>query len=128
MNSDFAKMRCPVCGTQTGARLNKNGIIYIYCPNGHHARLSREDSSEAVRVLKSGQSWNNGIVFIYPEQQKNERKLENDGNNGTTNGTNTSDYNGRTNGQPAANSAFNSGTSASDGDESDGDDFAFGLI
>ena len=127
MNADFAKMRCPVCGTQTGARLNKNGIIYIYCPNGHHARLSREDSSAAVEALKNGQCWNNGIVYIYPEQKQTERKLENDGN--TTNRTNkpdSGDNNGRTNGQFATDSATNSGTS--DGYESDGDDFSFGLI
>ena len=137
MNNDFARMRCPICGTTTAARINKNGIIYTYCPNGHHARLSRDDSREATAALKAGKQWNNGIVYIYPEkQQQTERKQENErkdnstGTNGTTtatNGTtgrnNAGDNYGRTNGQFAADSTVD-GTSDTESDT----DFGFGFV
>ena len=127
MNLDIGHMRCPVCGTQTGARKNKNGIIYTYCPNGHHARLSREDSREAVLALESGKQWNNGVVYIYPQQKQTERKQENDGNNQqSTTGSNSSINYGRTNREPAADPTVDDRTTADSDTESD--DFAFGLI
>ena len=128
MNSDIGRMRCPVCGTQTGARKNKNGIIYSNCPNGHQAKLNKPDSNAALLALDMGESWNNGLVYIYPEQ-KTERKQENDGTNqARTDGTAGASVNyGRTDGKPAANSAVDNGTAGDD--ESDDDDaFGFGLI
>ena len=127
MNNDIARMRCPVCGTQTGARINKNGIIYANCPMGHQAKLNKPDSHAAKIALDAGQSWNNGVVFIYPDKQQTERKQENDRTNNSTGttGTNPTGTNyGRTDGQPSADSATYGGND--DGD--DGDDFGFGLI
>lgn len=124
MNNDIGKMRCPVCGTQTGARKNKNGIIYTNCPNGHQAKLNKPDSNAAAAALEAGNAWNNGLVYIYP-QQKTERKEEHDGNN--TTGTNSASVNyGRPNGQPAADSTVDNRTTGDSDDESD--DFSFGLI
>ncbi len=121
MNPDIGKMRCPVCGTQAGARLNKNGIIYTNCPNGHQAKLNKPDSHAALVALQAGKSWNNGLIFIYP----NERKLENDGTNKPTTGTDSAGVNyGRPNGQPSTNSTVDNGTDT----ESDDDGFSFGLI
>lgn len=128
MNSDIGRMRCPVCGTQTGARKNKNGIIYSNCPNGHQAKLNKPDSTAALLALDLGESWNNGLVFIYPEQ-KTERKSENDGTNQSKpNGPTNSGVNyGRTDGKPAADSTADNGTAGDD--ESDDDDtFGFGIL
>ena len=129
MNNDIARMRCPVCGTQTGARINKNGIIYANCQMGHQAKLNKPDSHAAKVALDAGQSWNNGVVYIYPNKQETERKQENDrtndstGTNGTTGNPTGTNY-GRTDGQPATDSA----TYAGNDDSDDGDDFGFGLI
>ena len=75
MNNDIARMRCPVCGTQTGARINKNGIIYANCPMGHQAKLNKPDSHAAKVALDAGQSWNNGVVYIYPNKQETESAM-----------------------------------------------------
>ena len=127
MNPDIGKMRCPVCGTQAGARKNKNGIIYTNCPNGHQAKLNKPDSHAAAVALEAGQAWNNGLVYIYPEN-KTERKTENDGTNQSrTTGTDSASVNyGRTDGKPAAIPTTDHRTDDTDS-ESD-DDFAFGLI
>lgn len=131
MNKDIARMRCPVCGTQTGARKNKNGIIYANCPNSHQTKLNKDDSREVLEALKKGQNWNNGNIFIYSNYQQTERKQENDGtnqSNSTGNGTAGASINyGRNDGQPAANPTVDNGTTGDD--ESDDDDaFGFGLI
>lgn len=131
MNNDIARMRCPVCGTQTGARINKNGIIYANCPMGHQAKLNKPDSHAAKIALDAGQSWNNGVVFIYPDKQQTERKQENDRTNNSTGTAGTTGNNptctnyGRTNGQFATN--ITADTRNDDGDD-DGDAFGFGLI
>jgi len=117
MNNDIGRMRCPVCGTPTGARVNKNGIIYLYCPNSHHVRLSREDSRAASAAIRAGTKWHNELIYIYPHE-----RIKDNGSNGTV----TSDtaraentVNGRTDGQPAA-----VGSNAATND----DEFSFGLI
>lgn len=131
MNNDIARMRCPVCGTQTGARINKNGIIYANCPMGHQAKLNKPDSHAAKVALDAGQSWNNGVVYIYPNKQETERKQENDrtnnptGTNGTIGNNTTGTNYRRTDGQPTANKSPDTGND--DGDD-DGDAFGFGLI
>ena len=131
MNNDIGRMRCPVCGTQTGARINKNGIIDSNCPMGHQAKLNKPDSQAAKIAIESGQSWNNGIVYIYPNKQQTER-TENDrynstGTNGTTGNNPTGTNYGRTNGQFAPNDAAYSRTD-DDSNGDDDDDFGFGLI
>lgn len=131
MNNDIGRMRCPVCGTQTGARKNKNGIIYTNCPNGHQSKLNKPDSHEAAAALDSGKAWNNGLVFIYPLEKQTERKQENDGNDSRNDRTSGQCINyGRTDGQSAPNSAANNGNTDTNSelDESDDDDFGFGLI
>ena len=135
MNNDIARTRCPICGTQTGARINKNGIIYVNCPMGHQAKLNKPDSHAAKIAIEAGQSWNNGVVYIYPNKQQterteNERTKPNTGTNGND-GTNRAGVNyGRPNGQCAAVGADISGPIAERDDdfESDDDDFEFGLM
>lgn len=129
MNPDIGKMRCPVCGTQAGARKNKNGIIYTNCPNGHQAKLNKPDSHAATAALEEGQAWNNGLVYIYPTN-KEERKQENDGTNQSrTNGTDGATVNyGRTNGKPATASTSDNRTTDTSDESDDGDGFGFGLI
>lgn len=129
MNPDIGKMRCPVCGTQAGARKNKNGIIYTNCPNGHQAKLNNPDSHAAAAALEAGQAWNNGLVYIYPTN-KEERKEENDGTKQfRTTGTDGRAVNyGRPDGKPAADSTANNGTDDTSDESDDGDEFGFGLI
>ena len=123
MKEDAARMRCSVCGCETGARVNKNGIIYTYCHNSHHTRLSREDSRAAIAAINAGNKWTNGIIHIYPY----ERKQENGTNTGANpTGTYTTDNYRRTNGQSAAFTTAAVRSVAADTDESD--DFSFGCI
>ena len=83
--NNIGRMKCAICGCNTWVRENKNGILYANCHNHHQTKLNGADSIGAKDALKQGKSWNNGLVFIYP----NERKQENDGTNtGTINGTN----------------------------------------
>ena len=102
MKSDFSRGKCPICGLPARFRQNKNGILYTYCDHGHHAKLGRLDSSEATEAINAGRPWNNGVIYLYPLEQKGM-------NNGTTNttGTNKSvnygaDPGRRTDGQPTA--------------------------
>lgn len=86
MKNNVGHMRCPVCGCQTWVRENKNGILYTYCHNNHHAKLSSDDSRAAMSAINAGRSWNNGVVYLYPES-KQEQQTERTQNG--TNGTNT---------------------------------------
>lgn len=99
--NNIGRMKCAICGCNTWVRENKNGILYANCHNHHQTKLNGDDSISAKNALKQGKSWNNGLIFIYPNE-----RTENDGNNGTnTNGTNGTDTRGenyrRTDGQPA---------------------------
>ena len=91
MRNNIGHMRCPVCGVQTWVRENKNGVLYTYCHNNHHAKLSSEDSRAAMAAMNAGKSWNNGVVYLYPEnkQEQQTERIENG-----TNGTNTTNGNG----------------------------------
>lgn len=92
MKNNVGHMRCPVCGCQTWVRENKNGVLYTYCHNNHHAKLSSDDSRAAMAAINAGKSWNNGVVYLYPEtkQEQQTERTEN-GTNGTitTNGNGT---------------------------------------
>lgn len=81
MNNDFARGKCPICGCATFYRKNKNGIIYTYCPIGHHAKLDRMASTAASVAICGGKPWNNGIIYLYP------MKGFDNGNNETSIGT-----------------------------------------
>ena len=91
MKNNVGHMRGPVCGCQTWVRENKNGILYTYCHNNHHAKLSSEDSRAAMAAINAGRSWNNGVVYLYPEtkQEQQTERIENG-----TNGTNATNGNG----------------------------------
>ena len=81
--NNIGRMKCAICGCNTWVRENKNGILYANCHNHHQTKLNGDDSMSAKNALKQGKSWNNGLIFIYPNE-----RTENDGNNtGTTNGT-----------------------------------------
>lgn len=113
-------MRCPICGRKTDIRENKNGILYSNCDFFHQSKLNRQDSSAAKEAIAAGKQWNNGLVYLYP----NERKIEN-GNNGTVT-TGTAEIGRRVDGQFASNTAADNGTtdtgtSADTGDEWDGE-------
>lgn len=84
MNEDFTRGKCPICGQSTIFRLNKNGILYTYCINSHHAKLSQTDSKSARMAIEQGKAWNNGIVHLYPLTQQQHQDTK-----GTENGTNT---------------------------------------
>lgn len=89
MKNNVGHMRCPVCGCQTWVRENKNGILYTYCHNNHHAKLSSDDSRAAMAAINAGRSWNNGVVYLYPEtKQEQQTERTQNGTNGTitTNG------------------------------------------
>ena len=81
--NNIGRMKCAICGCNTWVRENKNGILYANCHNHHQTKLNGDDSISAKNALEQGKSWNNGLIFIYPNE-----RTENDGNNtGTTNGT-----------------------------------------
>lgn len=115
MKNNIGRMKCPVCGRNTWVRENKNGVLYTYCASLHHTKLNGEDSKNAKEALKQGKSWNNGLIYIYPNE-----RTENDGNNTNTNGTigtiTRADIDGRPNGQPAtpANRGTESDTESTD--------------
>lgn len=102
---DFSRGKCPVCGQTTTYRTNKNGIIYTFCPNGHHAKLSKVDSWEAGKQLTAGKAWTNGVIHMYPltqEQHQQAQKGEitharNDDGRWNTNQTGTVDSSTGTN-------------------------------
>lgn len=72
MKEDFARMKCPACGTETFIRVNKNRILYTYCPMGHHLKLTAQESRQAIPLLNAGKPWNNGILFLYPLMKGNQ--------------------------------------------------------
>lgn len=72
MKEDFARMKCPACGAETFIRINKNRILYTYCPMGHHLKLTAQESRQAIPVLTGGKPWNNGILFLYPLMKGNQ--------------------------------------------------------
>lgn len=86
MKEDFARGKCPICGRPTKFRKNKNGILYTYCDYGHHAKLGRDDSTEAAAAINAGQSWNNGVSYLYP-LTKGKENDERQGNFRQTTGT-----------------------------------------
>lgn len=98
--NNIGRMKCAICGCNSWVRENKNGILYSNCHNHHQTKLNGEDSISAKNALKQGKSWNNGLIFIYPNE-----RTENDGTNtrtdNRTSGTDTrgTDYK-RTDGQP----------------------------
>lgn len=69
MKNNIARMKCPVCGRNTWVRENKNGVLYTYCASLHHTKLNGEDSRNAKEALKQGKSWNNGLIYIYPNER-----------------------------------------------------------
>lgn len=94
MKNNIGHMRCPVCGVQTWVRENKNGILYTYCHNNHHAKLSSEDSRAAMAAMNAGKSWNNGVVYLYPEKMFNYQDIQTERTENGTNGTNNTNGNG----------------------------------
>lgn len=74
MREDFARGRCPICGCETYFRKNKNLILYTYCPNGHQAKLGRDDSKQAIAAIAGGKEWNNGILYLYPLNRTGKEK------------------------------------------------------
>ena len=70
MKDDFARGKCPVCGCETMFRQNKNRILYTYCRNSHHVKFGRDDSISAIAQIASGKNWNNGLIYLYPLEQK----------------------------------------------------------
>lgn len=79
---DFARMKCPACGCETYIRINKNRILYTYCPYGHHLKLTAQESRQAIPAISAGMAWNNGTIFLYPlttkgkEQNGTEQQLD----------------------------------------------------
>ena len=123
MKSDFSRGKCPICGQPARFRKNKNGILYTYCDHGHHAKLGRLDSLEAINEINAGRPWNNGVIHLYPLETKGT-------NNGTTNETRSistvnygTETGRRTDGQSDAvtRPTVQPGT----GDDSDDSDFGF---
>lgn len=131
MKADFSRGKCPVCGLPVKFRQNKNGILYTYCDHGHHAKLGRLDSNEATEAINAGRPWNNGVIYLYPLEQKGT-------NNGTARelGTITpisarTDNFGRGDGQPAASAGSGHNDrlgSTGSGDRSDDSGFGLGFI
>lgn len=80
MNDDYARGKCPICGCETLYRKNKNGILYTFCRNGHHAKLGRDDSKKATAMIAGCKNWNNGIVYLYPLEMKGKEDGKNDRN------------------------------------------------
>lgn len=118
MGNNIGRMKCAVCGCNTWVRENKNGILYANCTYHHQTKLNGDDSIKAKEALKQGKSWNNGLIFIYPNE-----RTEN-GTNTNTNGTSgtvaRADNYRRTDGQPAT--TTNGGTGATDNTRTDADE------
>lgn len=104
MKEDFARMKCPACGAETFVRVNKNRILYTYCPMGHHLKLTAQESRQAIPALAGGKPWNNGLIYLYPmngkgmdndsgKQRDDAGRRDNDTNTGAeyigSNGSNT---------------------------------------
>lgn len=117
MNDDYARGKCPICGCETMYRLNKNRLLYTFCRNGHAAKLGREESIKAIAQIACGNKWNNGFVYLYPINEKQEKKgiLTNDSReNDTTRTTGTDTTSARAGfiQQRSENSGISSGTSS----------------
>ena len=97
MNPNFAKGPCPVCGETAEWRVNKNGIVYSYCPNNHLIKLGRKDSTAIKDALKAGnrEYRTNKIYLKGLENDRTEQPNRNDQPGAGIN------Y-GRPNGQPTA--------------------------
>ena len=82
---DFSRGKCPICGTETIFKVNKNGVLYTFCRNSHHVKLGKYDSKEAIEAIEGGKAWHNGLLHLYPlnHQQHQEMKGAENGNNGT---------------------------------------------
>lgn len=65
-NKDYARGKCPICGTDALFRINKNGILYTICRKNHRAQLDKFDSIDARASIDAGAPWHNGIIHIYP--------------------------------------------------------------
>lgn len=65
-NKDYARGKCPICGTDALFRINKNGILYTICRKNHRAQLDKFDSIDARASIDAGAPWHNGLIHIYP--------------------------------------------------------------
>lgn len=65
-NKDYARGKCPICGTDALFRINKNGILYTICRKNHRAQLDKFDSIDARASIDAGNPWHNGLIHIYP--------------------------------------------------------------
>ena len=65
-NKDYARGKCPICGTDALFRINKNGILYTICRKNHRAQLDKFDSIDARASIDAGTPWHNGLIHIYP--------------------------------------------------------------
>jgi len=80
MGETIGKCACPICGIPADVRVNKNFNLYTMCENSHQTRLSAFDSRKMRAALARGETYTLGRNIFQPLEQ--ERKQENDGNNG----------------------------------------------
>lgn len=92
--TDFSRGKCPICGTETIFKINKNGVLYTFCRNSHHVKLGKYDSREAIESIEQGKAWHNGVMHLYPlnhVQHQEMKGTEENGNNGITERRTTND-------------------------------------
>lgn len=126
IKNNIGRMKCAICGCNTWVRQNKNGILYANCHNHHQTKLNGDDSIGAMQALQQGKAWNNGLIFIYPNE-----RTENGTNTTNTTGTNGTitgnSNNGRTDGQLTAPARIGTGGTDSRTD-SDSDTIGIGCL
>lgn len=120
MNPNFAKGACPICGEMADWRINKNGIVYSYCPNSHLIKLGRKDSTAVKDAISAGNR-EYKTTKIYLKGINNDRTEQSTGTNQPTNAGNVN-Y-GRPNGKPAT-----IGTNATNSPANDDSDFLGDII
>ena len=73
---DFSRGKCPICGTETIFKVNKNGVLYTFCRNSHHVKLGKYDSKEAIEAIEVGKAWHNGLLHLYPLNHQQHEQLK----------------------------------------------------
>ena len=88
-NQVIGTIYCPLCGSESDVKLNKNQKAYSYCPCNHQIHFNTLDSRKVRACMARNESVKIGTININP--LKKQEKIENEGRNqiSTSNRTNT---------------------------------------
>lgn len=89
-NQVIGTIYCPLCGSESEVKLNKNQKAYSYCPCNHQIHFNTLDSRKVRACMARNESMKIGTIVINP--LKKQEKIENEGRNqlGTNERTDTS--------------------------------------